>query len=138
MSEDRIEALLRGAGVNYERAGENIWRLSPGEKRNITGTLVWIKEAFRKKGELIKINNDLGKLPKDAGVSFYHDVLRKNRDIGHGSFALRDEDDICFTDTLELDNCDQNEMDATLDWLVKAKELFENKLDRSKLPYIEN
>ena len=42
-----------------------------------------------------------------------------------------------FVDTLQLENCDQAEFDATLDWLLKSVDIFKEKLDRSKLPYLE-
>ena len=57
--------------------------------------------------------------------------------MGHGAFALCDDKTCCFVDTLELAGCDQNEMDATLDWLARAGDIFRQKLDRSKLPYLE-
>jgi hypothetical protein len=137
MSAQRIESLLSGAGVKFESVNERTWTLMTGPARSIEGTLVWITSAYRKTGDLLKIHAHVGKLPDDADVKFFQDLFRKNRDMGHGAFALIDETSCCFVDTLELAGCDQNEMDATLDWLARAGEIFRQKLDRSKLPYLE-
>jgi hypothetical protein len=137
MTAQKIEALLSGAGVKFEQVNEHTWNLIPGPARAIEGTLVLISGSFRKEGDPLKIHAHVGKLPEDADVKFFQDLFRKNRDMGHGAFALADADSCCFVDTLELEGCDQNEMDATLDWMARAGEIFRQKLDRSKLPYLE-
>ncbi|MFA6450990.1 MAG: hypothetical protein WCX65_16060 [bacterium] len=137
MPAQRIEALLTGAGVKFERVNERTWELTPGPTRSIEGTLVWITGSFRKTGDLLKIHSHVGSLPEDADVKFFQDIFRKNRDMGHGGFALIDNTACCYVDTLELEGCEQNDMDATLDWLTRAGDVFRQKLDRAKLPYIE-
>ncbi len=137
MAAQKIESLLGGAGVNFARVNDRTWQLTPGPSRRLEATLIWITGSFRKTGDLLKINTRVGDLPDDADVKFLQDIFRKNRDIGHGAFALVDDNTCCFVDTLELAGCDQNEMDTTLDWFARAKEIFSEKLDRSKLPYIE-
>ena len=137
MSAQKIEALLAGSGVGFERINEHTWRLTPGPKRTIEATLVWITGTFRKQGDLLKLHTDVGGLPEGADAKLFQDLFRKNRDMGHGAFALCDEATCCFVDTLELAGCDQNEMDTTLDWLARAGEIYREKLDRSKLPYLE-
>jgi hypothetical protein len=137
MSAEKIEALLKDAGAGFLKISERAWELKPGAKRNLSAKLVWITGSFRKEGDLLKIHTRVGKLPENAGIDFFQDLLRKNRDLGHGAFALCDEETICFVDTLELENCNPNEMEATLDWLDRAIDVFKEKLDRAKLPYIE-
>ncbi len=137
MAAQKIESLLTGAGVNFTRINDRTWEVTPGSSRQVEATLVWITGSFRKTGDLLKINTRVGDLPGDEEIKFLQDILRKNRDMGHGAFALVDDDTCCFVDTLELAGCDQNEMDATLDWIARAKKMFAEKLDRSKLPYLE-
>lgn len=138
MSAEKIEGLLGGAGVNFEKVNERTWEITPGKARAIEGKLVWISNTYRKTGDLLKIHARVGKLPADADVKLFQDIFRKNRDMGHGAFALAGEDNCCFVDTLELAGCDQNEMNSTLDWIAAAGNIFREKLDRSKLPYLEN
>ena len=76
-------------------------------------------------------------LPPDVNAAFFVDLFRKNRDLGHGGFALAGEDTVTFVDTLELENCDTNELAATLDWVIKSVDIFKERLDRSKLPYLD-
>ncbi len=45
------------------------------------------------------------------------ELLAKNRDIIHGAFALTDDDTVIFRDTLQLENLDFNEIEATLESL---------------------
>lgn len=137
MDAEKINELLRGAGVEFERESEKIWNLKPGPGRSIEATLVCIPDAVRRGGDLLKLHTPVAGLPPDAGVDFFKQIFRKNRDMGHGAFAMQDDETVCFVDTLELDHCDQNEMDATLDWLMKAKDRFNEKLDPSKMPYLE-
>lgn len=137
MSAEKIEALIKGSGLDFERAGERNWNLKPGPVRKLSASLDWLAGSFRKDGDLLKLQTPVGKLPENAGADFFQDILRKNRDLGHGAFALADDNTVFFVDTLELADCDQNEMDATLDWLARSKDIFKEKLDRSKLPYLE-
>lgn len=47
----------------------------------------------------------------------YKELLRKNRDIIHGAFALADDNTLIFRDTLQLENLDLNELDGSLESL---------------------
>jgi len=47
----------------------------------------------------------------------YIELLKKNRDIIHGAFALSDDNTLIFRDTLQLENLDMNELDGTLESL---------------------
>lgn len=137
MSAEKIEQLLTGAGAAFERSGQSAWKLKLGPERNVPASLACIKCSLAKDRDLIKIFMPVGKLPPGATTDFFKDVFRKNRDLGHGGFALAGEDNVVFVDTLQLATCDQNEMDATLDWLLKSVDIYKEKLDRSKLPYID-
>jgi hypothetical protein len=137
MLDEKIESLLAGAGAEFERASQTSWKLRLGPERKIQATLACVKASLMKDCDVLKVFIPVGKLPKDAGIDFFKDIFRKNRDLGHGGFALAGEENVVFVDTLQLANCDQNEMNATLDWLIKSIDIFKEKLDRSKLPYLE-
>jgi len=63
-------------------------------------------------------------VPKEAG-DFYKRLLQMNRTLVHGAFVL-DEDarTVLFRDTLQLENLDKNELEATIRALSFA--LIEN------------
>jgi len=44
-------------------------------------------------------------------------LLRKNMDIVHGAFALTEDNYVIFRDTLQLENLDLNELEASLNSL---------------------
>jgi hypothetical protein len=51
-------------------------------------------------------------------MDIYKSLLKKNRDIIHGAFVLDDSyRKVIFRDTLELENLDRNELEATLNSL---------------------
>lgn len=55
---------------------------------------------------------------KNAGNAVYEKLLKKNRDIIHGAFALDDEGEkVIFRDTLQLENLDLNELEGSLNSL---------------------
>jgi len=140
MSPDKaqhIETLLTDAGVDFERAGELAWTLRLGPDKNLKASLVCLPARFDNKSELLKVYMPVGKLPGNAGADFLKDLLRKNRDLGHGGFAIVGKDVVAFVDTLQLAHCDHNEVDATLAWLVESVDIFKEKLDYSKLPYLD-
>ncbi len=133
MSVAKIEELLAGGGLGFGRLEDRKWKISRGGN-GLSGFLEW---ADNSGGGLLRIYATLGKLPPDAEPQFFKEIFRKNRDMGHGAFALMGEDVVIFIDTLELENCDQNEMDAAVSWLLKSAEIYRERLDKSKLPYID-
>jgi len=64
------------------------------------------------------------KVPRNPG-NLFERLLKMNRNLVHGAFVLDDEGKtILFRDTLQLENLDQNEVEATIKALSLA--LFEN------------
>lgn len=45
------------------------------------------------------------------------DLLKKNREIVHGAFALTEDNMLIYRDTLQLENLDLNELEGTLNSL---------------------
>ena len=134
---EKIETLLQGTHAVIERAGHAAWTLRLGPDQALQAHLVCLQAASNNNTDLLKIYMPVGRLPENADVDFFKDLMRKNRDLGHGGFALAGRDVVAFVDTLELAHCDQHELDATLDWLLKSVDIFKEKLDYSKLPYLD-
>lgn len=53
---------------------------------------------------------------KDSAV--FEALLKKNREIVHGAFAIDDNNRVIFRDTLELENLDLNEIEGSLNSLT--------------------
>lgn len=135
--DEKIEQLLGGTGAQFEKVSGAAWKLRIGAEQQFEATVLHIKTTLPPQRDMLKVYTPVGALPEDAGTDFFRDLFRKNRDLGHGGFALAGKDTIVFVDTLQLENCDQNEFNATMEWLVKSVDIFKEKLDRSKLPYLE-
>jgi len=100
--------------LNYEISFENkeegimvIQKESNGVRNLILGvaTPILILEQF-----IFKINNQ--------SEMIFKSLLQKNRDIIHGAFVLEETGEkVIFRDTLQLENLDLNELEASLNSL---------------------
>jgi hypothetical protein len=72
---------------------------------------------------------------KEANADLYKSLLMKNREIIHGAFVLDETGKkVLFRDTLQLENLDQNELEATLNSLeMLLSEFSEEIISFSKL-----
>ncbi|WP_372751630.1 YbjN domain-containing protein [Labilibaculum sp.] len=72
---------------------------------------------------------------KEENVDLYKSLLMKNREIIHGAFVLdQTGKKVLFRDTLQLENLDQNELEATLNSLeMLLSEFSEEIISFSKL-----
>lgn len=71
---------------------------------------------------------------KEKGDHVYKSLLQKNRDIIHGAFVLDDSGrKVIFRDSLQVENLDQNEFEATINSLsVLLSEYSEQIINFSK------
>lgn len=71
---------------------------------------------------------------KEQGNHVYKSLLQKNRDIIHGAFVLDDSGrKVIFRDSLQVENLDQNEFEATINSLsVLLSEYSEQIINFSK------
>lgn len=52
---------------------------------------------------------------KNESIELYKTILKKNRDVIHGAMVLDDDGKkIIFRDTLEIENLNQNELEASI------------------------
>jgi len=71
---------------------------------------------------------------KNESLDMYKELLVKNRDIVHGAFVLNEEGNkVLFRDTLQIENLDLNEFQATLNSLeILLSEYADQLIDFSK------
>jgi len=62
-------------------------------------------------------------------AQIYENLLKKNRDIVHGAFVLDETGDkLIFRDTLQLENLDQNELEASINSLSLLLSEYSNQI----------
>lgn len=116
--------------LNYDISRENesegimvIQKEANGVKNLILGVAepILILEQF-----IFKINNQ--------SEEVFKNLLQKNRDIIHGAFVLDESGErVIFRDTLQLENLDRNELEASLNSLgLLLSEYAENIIKFSK------
>jgi len=54
---------------------------------------------------------------KSDDKNTYKELLKKNRDIVHGAFAIAENNVVLFRDTLQIENLDLNEIEGSLNSL---------------------
>ncbi len=71
---------------------------------------------------------------KDGSLDIYKSLLQKNREIIHGAFTIDESGKrVIFRDTLQLENLDLNELEATLNSLkLLLSEYSEELIEFSK------
>ena len=68
------------------------------------------------------------KMPKNPG-ELYKRLLQMNRSLVHGAFVLNEDgESILFRDTLQLENLDRNELEASIHSLSLALAEFSSEL----------
>ncbi|CAM1364473.1 Molecular chaperone Tir [Tenacibaculum litopenaei] len=108
----KTKNFLQELKVNIVKEDENdgifvIEKESFGIKNLIVGVAspIVILEQF-----IFKINQ--------SNETIFKELLKKNRDIVHGAFVLDDSGErVIFRDTLQLENLDLNELEASLNSL---------------------
>ena len=64
---------------------------------------------------------------KEDSIDLYKTLLKKNRDIIHGAMALDEEGKtVLYRDTLEVENLDKNELEASIEALSLLLSEFGN------------
>ncbi len=70
---------------------------------------------------------------KEDKIDTYKELLKKNREIVHGAFAMEDNGTVLFRDTLQLENLDLNEIEGSLTSLsILLSEYGKNIVEFSK------
>lgn len=88
------------------------------------GIFVIEKESFGIKNLIVGVASPIVILEQfifkinQSNETIFKELLKKNRDIVHGAFVLDDSGErVIFRDTLQLENLDLNELEASLNSL---------------------
>jgi len=77
---------------------------------------------------ILIVEQSLAKI-KTESIEIYKSLLQKNRDIVHGAMVLDEKgENIIFRDTLQLENLDLNELEATIESLSILLTEYSNEL----------
>jgi hypothetical protein len=104
----KIQSYLIDLGIEHEELGANAWIINDDQK-GLEQVLVILEEP------VVIFRVKTMSRPKENREAFYEELLRLNaQDIVHGAYAL-EGDDIIIIDTLEVENLDREEFQATID-----------------------
>lgn len=107
-NKEKIEGYLIDLKLSYEELGANAWLIDDAEK-GLNQIVVILEEP------LVIVRCKVMDLPASGREAFYEELLRLNaQDLLHGAYAIEGKD-IILVDTLEVDNLDREEIEATLD-----------------------
>ena len=76
---------------------------------------------------IVILEQSLFKL-KNESIEVYKQLLQKNRDIIHGAFALNENGEIIFRDTLQIENLDLNEIEGSINSLTILLSEYRDKI----------
>ena len=65
---------------------------------------------------------------KNESLNVYKQLLQKNRDIIHGAFALNENGEVIFRDTLQIENLDLNEIEGSINSLTILLSEYRDKI----------
>lgn len=109
----KVEAYLMDLDISYQEVAPGTFFIED-ETRGLPGLAVTIDEP------VVFIRTKVMSLPKVKYCELFESLLRLNAtDIIHGAYGI-DGDDVVLVDTLEYDNMDKNEFEATLDSIGMA------------------
>ena len=110
VTQNDIEIYLDDCGFPFEKVEDGIWRVESADN-NVDNIIVSFADPLL----LFRIN--LMKVPTDSREAFYERLLKLNAvEIPHGAFGIED-DNVVLIDTLQLENLDRNELQASIDSL---------------------
>jgi hypothetical protein len=109
-----IEAFLIKMGVSYDELGRNTWMIRDDEQQ-LDNLVITLNDP------VVVFHVKLMTIPTDCDrVRLYEELLRLNAtEMLHGAYGLEDND-VVATDTLQAENLDFNEFQASVDALNLA------------------
>ena len=76
---------------------------------------------------IVILEQSLFKL-KNESLDVYKQLLQKNRDIIHGAFAINENGEVIFRDTLQIENLDLNEIEGSINSLTILLSEYRDKI----------
>jgi hypothetical protein len=110
VTQNDIEIYLDDCGFPSEVVSEGVWRVESSDN-NVDNIILSYEDPIL----LMRVN--LMQVPASNREAFYERLLRLNAsEIPHGAFGI-ENDNIVLVDTLQVENLDRNELQASLDSL---------------------
>lgn len=110
VTQNDIEIYLDDCKFAFENVGEGLWRVESSDN-NVDNIIV----SYQSPILLLRVN--LMQVPKSDREKFYERLLQLNAtEIPHGAFGI-EEDKVVLIDTLQVENLDRNELQASVDSL---------------------
>jgi len=105
---NKIEDYLISLGVSYEEPQAGTW-LVEDQGKGLPGIVISYAEP------VVILSAKAMRVPAKDRESFFRELLKLNYSgLLHGAYAI-DGDDVVLVDTLEYDNLDKEEFEASLD-----------------------
>ncbi len=106
-----IEIYLDDSGFPFEKISQGMWKVT-SPTNNVENLIIRFEEPIL----LMRVN--LMKVPNANREVFYQRLLQLNAtEIPHGAFGV-DGDMVVLIDTLQIENLDRNELQASVDSLA--------------------
>ena len=111
-SAEDIEAFMIQMGVPYETIGERVWMIHD-EYEMVDNIVVTLNDP------VVLFHVKLMEIPQDCDrQALFKELLTLNTtDMMHGAYGLEGDDTVVATDTLQAENLDFNEFQASVDSL---------------------
>ena len=121
VTQNDIEIYLDDSGFSFEKVDDGLWRVESPEN-NVDNIILSYAEP------IIVFRIKLMKSPESNKESFYERLLKLNAtEIPHGAFGIED-DNVVVIDTLQLENLNRNELQASIDSLAFTVTQYYNEL----------
>jgi hypothetical protein len=116
-----IEIYLDDCGFPFENMGEGIWRVESSD--NKVDNIILSYQA-----PIVVFRINLMKVPSSKKEAFFQRLLELNAtEIPHGAFGV-EGDNVVLIDTLQVENLDRNELQASVDSLGFTVAQYYNEL----------
>jgi len=121
VTQNDIEIYLDDSGYPFEKVDDSLWRVESPDN-NVDNIILSYAEP------IIMFRINLMKVPKNNREAFYERLLQLNAtEIPHGAFGI-EEDNVVVIDTLQLENLNRNELQASVDSLAFTVAQYYNEL----------
>ncbi len=121
VTQNDIEIYLDDCGFPFEAVSDGMWRVE-STGNNVDNIIISYEEPIL----LMRVN--LMKVPESNKESFYERLLKLNAtEISHGAFGVEDQN-VVLIDTLQVENLDRNELQASVDSLGFTVAQYYNEL----------
>ena len=108
VTQNDIEIYLDDCGFPFEQVSDGVWKVESADN-NVDNIIMSYEDPIL----LMRVN--LMKVPESGREAFYERLLHLNAtDISHGAFGI-ENDIVVLIDTLQVENLDRNELQASVD-----------------------